>query len=126
MKSNFEILQSEALIRINKNIYPKEVIIQATYVKLENFYFLIDEEGEYFLISMKFKEKESNTKENLERAVYEFFDELIESQSYLDQLKRTTDLRQIILEKALLSQTLSTETLELGLDAQDKDEEMNR
>ena len=114
MKSNFEILETEAILKINKNIYPKEVIIQATYVKLENFYFLIDEEEGYFIISMKFKEKENNTKENLERAVYEFFDELIESQSYLDQLKRTTDLRQIILEKALLAQTLDSSILDLG------------
>jgi len=114
MKSNFEILETEAILKINKNIYPKEVIIQATYVKLENFYFLIDEEEGYFVISMKFKEKETNTNENLQRAVYEFFDELIESQSYLDQLKRTSDLRQIILEKALLAQTLDSSILELG------------
>lgn len=114
MKSNFEILETEAILKINKNIYPKEVIIQATYVKLENFYFLIDEEEGYFVISMKFKEKEHNTNENLQRAVYEFFDELIESQSYLDQLKRTSDLRQIILEKALLAQTLDSSILELG------------
>lgn len=118
MKSNFEILSDEAILKINKNIYPKEVIIQTTYVKLENFYFLIDEEEGYFIISMKFKEKQNNTKENLERAVYEFFDELIESQSYIDQLKRTTDLRQIILEKALLAQTLDSSIL--GMDEEIK------
>lgn len=120
MKSNFEILDGEVIIKINKNIYPKEVIVQATYVKLENFYFLIDEEEGYFIISMKFKEKGSNTKENLERAVYEFFDELIESQSYLDQLKRTTDLRQIILEKALLAQTLDSSILQMDEDKEIK------
>ena len=122
MKSNFEILETEAILKINKNIYPKEVIIQATYVKLENFYFLIDEEERYFVISMKFKEKEQNTNENLQRAVYEFFDELIESQSYLDQLKRTSDLRQIILEKALLAQTLDSSILALG---ESMDEKIN-
>lgn len=112
MKSSFEITSDEVTIKINKNIYPKEVIIQATYVKLENFYFLIDEDKDYFLVSMKFKDKTNNNSENLTKAVYEFFDELIESQSYLDQLKRTTELRQIILEKALLSQSIDTSLLD--------------
>ena len=120
MKSGFEIKNDEVIIKINKNIYNKEVLIQATYVKLEDFYFLIDEEDDYFLILMKYKERIENTKENLEKAVYEFFDELIESESYLNQLTRTTNLRQIILEKALLSQTLDSSILENDFNEEQK------
>ncbi|MCA9496936.1 MAG: His-Xaa-Ser system protein HxsD [Nanoarchaeota archaeon] len=110
MKTNFDITEDGVQIKINKNIYPKEVLIQTTYVMLDNFYFLIDENDKYWLVFMKFKE--NNFIDNLDfeskitQAVYNFFDELIESQSYLNQLKRTAKVREIILEKALLSQTL--------------------
>jgi His-Xaa-Ser system protein HxsD len=114
MKHNFEIIDNAAVIKINKEIYTKEVIIQATYVKLEEAYFLIDQKEEYFLINIKLKD---NTKLDLKDTVYSFFDELIESQSYIDQLKRTSKIREIILERALLGQTLDDETIEsLNLD----------
>lgn len=111
MKTNFEINDGTVTIKINKDIYPKEVLIQASYVKLENFFFFLDQDQDYFIVNMKFKEKKGTNTE-LETAVYEFFDELIESQSYLDQLKRTSKIREIILEKALLGQTLDDETIE--------------
>ncbi len=110
MKTNFEIKDNIALIKINKNIYPKEVIIQATYVKLDEYYFLIDEDNDYFIITMKYKETEN--KNISESSIYGFFDELIESMSYIDQLKRTSKIREIILERALLGQTLDDETIE--------------
>lgn len=101
MKTNFEINDNIATIKINKEIYPKEVITQTTYVMIENFYFLVDLDENYFIIEMK--KKEGNLEE---KDVYQFFDELIESQSYLDQLKRTSQIRQTILERALLTQSL--------------------
>ncbi len=105
MKNNYRVDGNEIIIRVNKNIYPKEVIIQTTYVMLEDFYFLIDEDDSNYVVYMKQK-KDSNLKGSFEDFVYSFFDELVESQSYLDQLKRTSAIRQTILEKALLSQTL--------------------
>ena len=102
MKNNFTIDGDEAILKINKNIYTKEVLVQACYVKLENFYFLIDEEGDNFVISMKYKEEDKDN--DLQKACYEFFDELLESQSYIDQLKRTSEIRQTILERALMTQ----------------------
>ena len=114
MKQTFEIINNVASIKINKEIYTKEVIIQATYVKLENFYFLIDQKQDYFIVNLQAKDGNSI---NLEKAVYDFFDELIESQSYIDQLKRTSKIREIILERALLGQTLDDETINsLNLD----------
>jgi len=100
MKDKFEIKDNVAIIKINKNIYPKEVLTQATYVKLEEYYFLNDEEDNNYIVEMQLK----NEKEIGEKDVKEFFDELIESQSYIDQLKRSSKIRQTILERALFSQ----------------------
>jgi His-Xaa-Ser system protein HxsD len=102
MKDNFVIDNNESIITINKEIYSKEILIQATYVKLEELYFLIDVEDDNYIISLRFKDSKNNTKENLEKATLEFFDELIESASYLDQLKRSSKVREKILQAALL------------------------
>ncbi len=104
MKDKFEIIDDEAIIKINKNIYSKEIIMQTTYVLLENYYFLIDEDEKNYIVYLSIKKDSEN--KDLKIAVYNFFDELIESASYLDQLKRTSQTRQLILEKALLSQSL--------------------
>lgn len=100
MKKNFSIEKGVITLRVNRNIYTKEIIVQTCYVMLEKFYFLIDEEGDSYHVEMKPKEKRDAKEED----AYSFFDELIESQSYLDQLKRTSEIRQTILERALLTQ----------------------
>lgn len=104
MKDNFVIEDNEAIIKINKNIYDKKILVQATYVKLEDFYFLIDEDDINYIISMRYKEDKKITS----KEIYEFFDELIESSSYIDQLKRTNEIRSKILEAALLPQQNNT------------------
>ncbi len=130
MNQNFQIKDNLLTLKINKQIYPKEVIIQTTYVMLENYYFLIDKDDKYYIVYIKLKNKANNenkqglhinpNKALLEKAAYEFFDELIESQSYLDQLKRTAKTREIILEKALLPQTINKKTLEKARKQQQK------
>jgi len=100
MKTNYEINNNIATIKINKEIFSKEIIIQTTYILLEKFYFLIDSDKNYFIVEMKSKDKPITEKD-----VLKFFDEIIESQSYIDQLKRTSKIREIILEKALITQT---------------------
>ena len=97
MQKNFKIENREANISINKNIYEKNTLLHATYVKLEKFYFLVDEDEKNYIISMR--KKEGNIEE---KDVLEFFDELIESAAYLEQLKKTSSIRQTILEKALI------------------------
>ncbi len=115
MDKNYEIFEEDnsILLRINKNIYSKEIVIQTTYVLLEKYYFLIDEKGDYWEVLIKPKEE---NKEVSEEIVLDFMDELIESSSYLDQLKRTKEIRELILEKAILSQTIDDELLEIEKD----------
>jgi len=101
MNKNFNIENNESIIKISKTIYDKKVLIQASYVKLDEFYFLIDEDEKNYFIFLKYKNDKDNTKEKLTEAVYEFFNELIESASYIDQLKRTSGIRTQLLEAAL-------------------------
>ena len=102
MNKNFDIENDEAIIKISKNIYEKKILLQAAYIKLENFYILIDDDEKNYLISIKYKDETKNNKDELEKAVYEFFDELIETSSYIEQLKNTEKVRTTLLESALL------------------------
>ena len=104
MKEAYENKGSSLVLRLHKDFYPREVIIQASYVKLEKFYIYLDQDEDYYLVDLRYKEESKNNKNELEGAVKEFLDELIEARSYLDQLKRSAELRQTILERALLSQ----------------------
>ncbi len=103
MNSAYEIRENHALIKINSNLYEKEVLLNASYSLLDDFYFLLDENENYFEIFMRPKEKTLNFEE-FEKEILNFFDELIESSAYIDQLKRTSGIRESILESALFSQ----------------------
>ena len=103
MKKNYTITDGIAELIINKNIYDKEVLMQTSYVMIEKSYILVDEDEKNYIIMIKPKKKIKDSE--VEEMVFEFMDELIESASYIDQLKRTSSIRQIILEKALLSQS---------------------
>ena len=100
MKKNYSIDGATATIKISKNIYPKEVLVQACYVKLEDYYFLIDCDENNYIVNMSLKDGAELKDEN----IMEFFDELIESASYIEQLRRTSEIRSKILEAALLPQ----------------------
>lgn len=101
VKSSFEVVGDEVILKVNREIYSKEVVVQATYVLLEKFYFLIDCDESYWIVSLKVRE---DCDVELESSVYLFLDELIEAASYLDQMKNSSEIRQMILEKAILSQ----------------------
>ena len=100
MTKNFNIVDNVATIKVNKKIYNKDVIMQTTYVLIEKYYFFVDLDEKNFIIEIRPKEEKTIE----EKDVLIFLDELIESSSYIDQLKRTSKTREIILEKALLSQ----------------------
>jgi His-Xaa-Ser system protein HxsD len=106
---NFELNSNKnyARIKISKEIYDKEVIIHATYVLLDKYYFLVDVDNKEnnFIIHMWAKKENSLSKKD----VLSFFDELIETNSYLKQLENTKDLREILLERALLTQKIDEE-----------------
>jgi len=99
---NFKFEDKVGIIKLKKEIYSKEVLIQTTYVLIEDYYFFIDlDENENFIIEIRNKDL---NKEIFEKDIMIFFDELIESSSYIEQLKRSSKIRETILERALLSQ----------------------
>ncbi|MEC8339963.1 MAG: hypothetical protein VXZ40_05015 [Nanoarchaeota archaeon] len=99
MNSNFEIKENCAFIKINSELYTKDILFQASYVLLDEFYFFIDKEEDYFFISMKPREGEIS-----EENILVFYDELIEASAYVEQLKKTSSIREALLESALFSQ----------------------
>lgn len=104
MEQNFEVNDNFAQIKIKKSIYSKEVLFQCAYVKIDEYYVLIDEDSQNYLMNIRFKDSSKNNSKDLQVAVFEFFDELIESASYIQQLKKTSKIRETILERALLTQ----------------------
>ncbi|MEC8220676.1 MAG: hypothetical protein VX028_01275 [Nanoarchaeota archaeon] len=99
MNSSFEIKDNCAYIKINSELYTKDILFQASYVLLDEFYFFIDKEDGYFSISMKPREGEIS-----EEVILVFYDELIEASAYVEQLKKTSGIREALLESALFSQ----------------------
>lgn len=103
MNKNIEIKKDFVRVKINSKIYSKDVLTQTAYVLIEKYYFLIDVIEDNFIVIIKPKKKTKSALE-LEKIAFEFFEELIESISYINQLKKTSKLREIILQRALLTQ----------------------
>jgi len=111
-KSNFILDKDKIILKVNKKIYNKKVITQTTYVLLDKYYFLIDEDDRYYIVEIK-KKDTINQEFISAKDANIFLDELIESSSYLDQLERTSQIRELILEKAIISQTVDEDLLDL-------------
>jgi len=97
----------EAIFKLNEEIYSKEVILQAAYVLLENIHILIDKKESYFYLYVKVKDKKTNLEEIKEKLI----DELIEANTYIEQAKRTKGVREKLLERALLTNSVEYDEL---------------
>ncbi len=94
------------VFRINKEVYSKEVLLQVAYVLLEDLTMFLDADDKYFYIYAKPKNDLDE-----ERIVEMIMDELVEANAYIDQMKRTKEIREILLEKALLTNALDSEDI---------------
>lgn len=97
---NVEKEKNQVVISINPKIYPLEVIYSAAYVFLDKFYTIIDGDPETEII-IKLKAKEPASKEDLEKAAFEFHNELVNYSVYVVQAARNKDIRKAIVERAL-------------------------
>lgn len=97
----------KATFKLNKEIYSKEIILQTSYILLEDVYILIDTDEKYYYLHVKKK----NKKLSFEQISEKLLDELIEANSYIEQAKRTSTIRQTILEKALIENTIDSEDI---------------
>lgn len=99
------VIENEVLIlKISKDLYTKEMLLHTAYVLLEEYYFFLDVEKNYYVVEVRLKNSSGNIKEKLQQSEKHILDELIESAAYLKQLEKTSHVRELLLEKALLTQ----------------------
>lgn len=100
--SNMEINKKEgyALISINPKIYPLDVVYSAAYVLLDKAYIVIDgDPQEEIIVEIRAKEK----KDSLEEIGHELNNELINYAVYKTQSEKNKEIRQAIIQRALLT-----------------------
>ena len=95
------IIEGEtAKLSINPKIYTLESIYSASYVFLDKAYVLLNGDPKKEII-IKLKSKKE--KEDLKKLGLEFFNELINYSDYEKRAEKTKQIREIILQRALIS-----------------------
>lgn len=87
-----------ANITINTKLYNIETIFAASYVFLDKAYLIIDQKDSDIIITLEAKQNE-----NTENLAKEFHNELINYENYILQAKKTKELRETILKRALIT-----------------------
>ncbi|MFW6025279.1 MAG: His-Xaa-Ser system protein HxsD [Candidatus Woesearchaeota archaeon] len=88
-------------IEINPEIYSLDVIYSAAYVLLDKAYIKLEGDPKNKMI-VKIRKKE-DTKEDLDKIKGRFEEELLNYSFYKKQLEKTKDIRDIIMNRALLT-----------------------
>lgn len=121
--SNLELNKKEnrVLVSINPKIYPLDVIYSAAYVFLDKAYVLLDgNPKEKVTVELKPKEKH-----DLEKLGREFNNELLNYAQYKKQAKLNAPIRQILLQRALITNDPSLVEKEDDLDLDDLDDDLD-
>ena len=85
------------IIKLNPGIYSLDVIYSSCYLLLDKCYIRLSGNIEKeILVEISLKEKG-----DVEKIVREFHNELLNYQFYSEQLKKTGDVREILLQRAL-------------------------
>ena len=117
MTNQFSITDKSIVFNLHCEMYPKEVLFHAAYVLLDDNYFFFDKQKEYFVVTLT--PKKTYKTEKLQELGNAFLDELVESRAYIEQLKRTSGVREILLQRALQTQSgeeIDFETLKKELE----------
>lgn len=92
-------------VKLNTSLYTKEVIFETCYILLDDYYFFVDlQEDEYVV---KIFEKQNDFDKEI--ATKTFLDELIETTAQKQKIKETQKIREVLLEKALLPFTQTSD-----------------
>jgi len=98
-KSNLNIKDDCVVLSINPKVYPLDAVYSAAYVFLDRAYVWLDGDPKKdILIELKPKNKE-----NLEKLGREFNNELINYADYQNRAKSTKNIRELLLQRALLT-----------------------
>ena len=87
------------ILNINPKVYPLETIYSAAYVFLDKAYILLDgDPKKEILVKLKPKEKQ-----NLEKLGGDFLNELINYADYQKRAEKTKEIREMLLQRALIT-----------------------
>ena len=101
--SNIEIKDNQITVIVNPKIYPLETVYSAAYVFMDRAYIVLDGDPEKeILVKMKLKEEGS-----LENMGNEFNNELLNYADYLSRAKETKKLREMFLQRAIITNDVS-------------------
>jgi len=103
----FETGNNSVIFTIKKSIYPLNVIMKTAYNFTNNFYIFFDYTTED-CIGVQIKSKALLSDNELDKTVGEFYNELLNQSIRYDIQNRTSDLRQLILGRALYTECIET------------------
>ena len=99
MENNIKIEGDSAIVKINAKLYSLETVYSAAYVFLDKAYILLDgDPKDEILIKLKPKEKGDAKKLGME-----FLNELINYSDYQKRASQTKKIREMLLERAMIT-----------------------
>lgn len=104
----FEVGSNSVTFDIKNEIYPLNVIMKTAYNFTNKFYIFLDYVSEG-CIQVQIKPKALLSNSELEKVVGEFFNELLNQNIRYDIENRTSNLRQLILGRALYTECIETD-----------------
>lgn len=94
-----DIKDGSIIVKVNPKLYPLDAVYSAAYVFLDRAYVLLDGDPKKEII-VKLKPKR---KENLEVLSGEFSNELINYADYQKRAEKTRRIREVIMQRALIT-----------------------
>lgn len=96
---NLLFKDKEVVVSVNPKLYPIEAVYSAAYVFMDRAYIVLDGDPEKEIL-VKIKPKSEESLENLGN---EFNNELLNYSDYLTRAKETKKLREMLLQRAIIT-----------------------
>lgn len=103
MKNNMKIENDSVILNINAKLYALETIYSASYVFLDRAYVLLEGDAEKEIQIILKPKLKPNENEDLEKLGGEFFNELINYSDYKARAKETKNIREMLLQRAMIA-----------------------
>ncbi len=117
----YKIENDRVVVSVNPKIYPLGVVYSAAYVFIDDVYVVLDgDPSEEIIVYLKLKE---NSKKKLDSVGGEFYNELLNYADYASRAKDTQKIREVILQRSLISNdpSLVKNSSESSFDFDDSD-----
>jgi His-Xaa-Ser system protein HxsD len=112
MQGNLEMNEKEGyvLVSVNPKIYPLDVVLSSAYIFTDKYYVLVDgDPNEEIIVELRPKDKN----DSLEKIGRNFNNELINYASYAVQTIKNERLREAILNRVLLTNSIESPVKEI-------------